>query len=341
MPGLARQKLAKGGVKMDVLLPTIWFFLWSILWAVYFALDSFDLGGGILAAFLPAETKDKMISSLGPFWDGNEVWLITAAGVTFAAFPTLYAVMFSSLYIPLIIILLSLVFRAVALEFYYQEQSSAWRKSWIIILSLTSFLAPFLFGIAFGNIFQGLAIKEGVYVGRLTELINPYALLTGFLLTTASCFNSSIWLEYQFKEGKKLARNLWRLFAILAISFFLITPFTTAMLNNYLAKPYLFVLPLLILFLLIGSRIYLEREKEIMALLSSCAVIFLFILSCFVGLYPVMLPSTIDALYNITIFNAVSSTYTLKIMLIVTLIFLPLVVIYQTWHYRVFARKNP
>jgi len=340
MPGLVRQKLAKGGVKMDALLPTIWFFLWSILWAVYFALDSFDLGGGILAAFLPGETKTKMISSLAPFWDGNEVWLITAAGVTFAAFPTLYAVMFSSLYIPLIVILLSLVFRAVALEFYYQEQSSSWQKSWIIILSLTSFLVPFLFGIAFGNIFQGLTIKEGVYIGSLLELINPYALLTGFLLTIASCYNSGIWLEYQFKEGKKLARNLWWLFVILAISFFLTTPFTTTLLNNYLVKPYLFALPLLILILLIGSRVYLEREKEIMALLSSSAVIFLLIFSCFVGLYPVMLPSTVDAFYSITTFNAASSTYTLKIMLIVTLIFLPLVVIYQTWHYRVFARKN-
>ena len=161
-------------------LQTAWFFLWVLLWAVYFITDGFDLGIGSLLPFLGKDNDQKriMYNAIGPLWDGNEVWVLTAGGVTFAAFPTVYAVMFSSLYSALMLILFALIVRGVSFEFRNKVDSPGWQKLWDTCLFVGSFLPALLFGVAFANIFQGIPIDaDGVYHGTLFTLLNPYGLL--------------------------------------------------------------------------------------------------------------------------------------------------------------------
>ena len=158
---------------------TIWFFLWTLLWAVYFILDGFDLGMGSLMPFLASNDHERRViyNAQGPYWDGNEVWLITAGGVTFAAFPNAYAVMFSALYAPLLILLFCLIFRAVAFEFRGKGDSCTWIFSWDVCMTLGSFLPALLLGVAFANLFMGIPIDgNGVYHGNILKLLNPYGL---------------------------------------------------------------------------------------------------------------------------------------------------------------------
>ena len=166
------------------MLETIWFILWGVLWSVYFMLDGYDLGLGSLLPFLAKNETDRRLvyRAMGPFWDGNEVWLITAGGVTFAAFPTTYAMMFSSLYSPLMLILFALIFRGVSLAFRGEVDNPRWKAFWDGCLVVGSFLPALLFGVAFANIFRGLPIDAaGIYQGNLFTLLNPYGLAGGVL----------------------------------------------------------------------------------------------------------------------------------------------------------------
>ena len=179
------------------MLQTIWFLLWGLLWAIYFMLDGFDLGLGTLRPFIARnDTESRIIYNvMGPFWDGNEVWLITAGGVTFAAFPTTYAVMFSTLYAPLLLILFGLIIRAVSFEFRGQIDSPGWRKLWDTCLFVGSFVPALLFGVAFANIFQGIPFDDkGVFHGTLFTLLNPYGILGGMLFVLLFLLHGSLWL---------------------------------------------------------------------------------------------------------------------------------------------------
>ena len=164
------------------MLETTWFVLWGLLWAVYFVLDGFDFGMGTLLPFLAKNDEEKRIiyNAAGPYWDGNEVWLITAGGVTFAAFPKAYAVMFSALYAPLLILLFALIFRAVSFEFRNKKDCPQWRKFWDACQFLGNFLPALLLGVAFANLFMGIPIDgNGVYHGNIIKLLNPYGLAGG------------------------------------------------------------------------------------------------------------------------------------------------------------------
>src|SRR4030066_1804225 len=174
----------------------IWFILWGLLWAVYFMLDGFDLGAGMLHRFLGRNEAEKSAirRAIGPVWDGNEVWLLTAGGATFAAFPSAYASLFSSLYSALLIILFALILRGVALEFRAKGESAAWGRSWDIALFLGSLLPALLFGVAFGNIFRGLPIDSQGYQGTLLGLLNPYGLWTGVFFVALFVVHGSLWL---------------------------------------------------------------------------------------------------------------------------------------------------
>ena len=167
-----------------MVLESRWFFLWGLLWAVYFMTDGFDLGLGTLMPFLAKTEEDKrvIVTSMGPLWDGNEVWLLTAGGVTFAAFPMVYAVMFSSLYSALMLILFALILRGVAFEFRSKVDSDNWRKVWDACIFIGSAAPALLFGVAFANIFRGIPIDQnGIFQGNLFTLLNPYGLLGGLL----------------------------------------------------------------------------------------------------------------------------------------------------------------
>lgn len=329
------------------MLETIWFVIWGVLWAVYFMLDGFDFGVGMLMPFLAKNDEEKriMYQSLGPFWDGNEVWLITAGGVTFAAFPLMYAVMFSSLYSALMLVLFSLIFRAISLEFRNQQEGHRWRAVWDLGTFLSSLLPALLLGVAFGNIFQGIPIDgEGVYHGTLLTLLNPYGLLTGVVFVLLFLVHGAIWQAIKadgdlHRRSLSTAKKLWPLLLLVAVVFLGATKFATGLWNNYLEKPLLLVLPLLAVAGLLLTRIFLAQAGCWKAWFASCLTIVGCTLFGVIGLYPTMLPSTLNADYSITAFNSASTPYTLKIMLVVALTFVPIVIAYQTWVFVLFKDK--
>jgi len=326
------------------MLETVWFIIWGVAWAVYFMLDGFDLGLGALFPFLTRSEADKrvVINAMGPFWDGNEVWLITAGGVTFAAFPRTYAVMFSSLYTPLLLLLFALILRGVAFEFRGKVDSQAWRRTWDACLVLGSFLPALLLGVAFANIFEGLPIDAaGVMRGNLLTLLNPYGLAGGLTFVLVFAVHGLLWLATR-SEGALQARagdlagKLWLAEAVLAVVFLVMTWFSTPLWRNVLAKPYLLPLPLLAVAGLLGARYWIGRGAWWKAWFASSALILGTVLFGVAGLFPNLLPSSLDPQASLTAFNSASSPLTLKIMLGVVLCFLPVVIGYQLWVFLTF-----
>jgi cytochrome d ubiquinol oxidase subunit II len=329
------------------MLETIWFVLWGVLWAVYFMLDGFDFGIGMLMPFLARTDEEKriMYQSLGPFWDGNEVWLITAGGVTFAAFPLMYAVMFRSLYSALVLVLFALIFRAVSLEFRNQVEGPRWRTAWDLGTFLGSLLPALLLGVAFGNIFQGIPIDgEGIYHGTLLTLLNPYGLLTGIVFVLLFLVHGAIWQAIKADGGLHrrslaVAKKIWPVLLVAAVVFLVATWFATGLWNNYLENPLLLAIPLVAVAGLLATRIFLAGARCWKAWFASGLTIVGCTLFGVVGLYPIMLPSSLNAEYSLTAFNSASTPLTLKIMLVVALIFVPIVIAYQTWVYVLFRDK--
>lgn len=329
------------------MLETIWFLLWGILWAVYFMLDGFDLGLGTLAPFIAGNENEKRViyHSMGPFWDANEVWLITAGGVTFAAFPTTYAVMFSALYTPLLLLLFALILRAVAMEFRSKLDRQEWRKLWDICLFVGSFVPALLLGVAFANIFKGIPIDgDGIFHGNLLTLLNPYGLLGGVLFVMLFLVHGALWLAIKSegeleRKAAKASSALWLVLLIVAVSFLVATWFATNLYANYLSSPVLFVIPLITVLALLATRLFVGQASFWKAWFASSITIIGATLFGVVGLYPNLFPSSLDPKYSLTIFNSSSSPLTLKIMLGVALTFVPIVIAYQVWSYYVFRAK--
>ncbi len=326
------------------MLETIWFIIWGVAWAVYFTLDGFDLGLGSLLPFLGRSEPDRriIVNAMGPFWDGNEVWLITAGGVTFAAFPRAYAVMFSGLYTPLMLLLFALILRGVAFEFRAKVDDARWRRVWDACLVFGSFVPALLLGVAFANIFEGLPLDaEGTFHGNLLTLLNPYGLAGGVLFVAAFMLHGANWLatrtEGELKaRAERTAKRLWPAVVVLAVAFLAFTWFATPLWRNVLAKPYLLVLPLLAVAGLLATRVFAARGAPWRAWFGSAALILGAVLFGVAGLFPDMLPSSLDPAASVTCFNSCSSPLTLKIMLGVVLCFLPVVIGYQLWVYRKF-----
>lgn len=324
-------------------LQIIWFALWGLLWAVYFMLDGFDFGAGYLMPFLAKSETDKrvIINTLGPVWDGNEVWLITAGGATFAAFPTTYAYMFSWLYLPLLLILFCLIFRGVAFEFRGKKDSLGWQNGWDKVIAVSSFLAALLFGVAFGNIFRGIPINmvdgQFVYEGNFFLLLNPYALLTGILFVLVFAYHGALWLNCK-TEGElseralKTAKKLFIPLVAVAVLFLGMTYFSTHLYDNFFKMPAFFAVILLCVVSLLVSGLF----KGVKAFALSCLVIVLTVFTGIIGLFPSLIPSSISPEFSLTAFNTSSSLYTLKIMTIVVAMFVPVVLVYQIWTYYIF-----
>jgi cytochrome d ubiquinol oxidase subunit II len=324
----------------------IWFILWGVLWAVFFMLEGFDFGAGILHGFLGRnETEKSMIRrAIGPVWDGNEVWLITAGGATFAAFPTTYALMFSYLYSALLIILFALIFRGVAVEFRGKGQSAAWKKSWDTALFLGSFLPALLFGVAFGNIFQGLPMDAGGYHGTLFTLLNPYGILTGLLFVLLFAVHGALWVALKTdgdlsRRAAGLAGGAWYALLVIAVIFLISTKFSTDLYANYYRNVVWLIVPVIAVLSLIAIKVFVGKGHILKAFFASCLTIVTVTFTGVVGLFPNLIPSSLDPRYSLTIFNSSSSAYTLKIMTAVALIFVPIVIAYQIWTYRIFRHK--
>ncbi len=330
-----------------MVLESIWFFLWGLLWAVYFMTDGFDLGIGSLLPFLGKTEADRrvMVNAMGPLWDGNQVWLLSAGGVAFAAFPRVYAVMFSSLYSALMLILFALILRGVAFEFRGKVESPGWRKLWDGCIFIGSFAPALLFGVAFANIFQGIPIdQKGVYQGTLFTLLNPYGLIGGALFVLLFLVHGALWLAAK-TEGALQARaasaagKIWLAEAAVAVVFLAASYFTTKLYDNYLANPLLFTVILLTVAALFGTRFFLARKAFFKAWFASALTIMGATFYGVIGLFPNMFPSSLNPAWSLTAHNASSTQLTLTIMLIVVIIFVPIVLAYQAWAYNLFKTK--
>jgi cytochrome d ubiquinol oxidase subunit II len=330
-----------------MVLQSIWFFLWGLLWAVFFMTDGFDMGIGTLYPYLGKSEEDKnvMINAMGPLWDGNQVWLITAGGVTFAAFPLVYSVMFSSLYTALMLILFALIIRGVSFEFRNKVDDPRWKKVWDTCIFLGSFLPALLFGVAFANIFRGIPIDgEGLFRGNLFTLLNPYGLIGGVLFVLLFVQHGALWLSIKshgelHERAKQTAGKIWPVLLAVAVIFLVATKFATNLYDNYLATPALFLVIIAAVAGLVGIKFFLTKEALFKAWASSA----LTIVSCtffgVIGLFPNLFPSSLDPSWSLNAFNASSSPLTLKIMLVVVILFIPVVLAYQIWAYNVFKTK--
>ncbi len=329
------------------MLGIIWFLLWGVLWAVYFMLDGFDLGlGTVMPAVAKTEEERRLVyRAMGPFWDGNEVWLITAGGVTFAAFPATYAVLFSGLYTPLMLLLFALILRGVTFAFRGKVDDPRWRRIWDVCLVVGSFLPALLLGVAFANLFKGLPIDgEGIFQGNLFTLLNPYGLVGGLLFVAIFAMHGSLWLTTKAEgelqaQGGSVAKKIWPLVLLLAVIFLLASLRVTNLYDNYVANPVLFLIPALAVLALLATRVFMAMSSWWKAFMASAVTIVSTTLFGVVGLYPNLIPSTIDPRFSMTVTNSSSSPLTLKIMLVVALTFVPIVIAYQVWVHFLFKDK--
>lgn len=328
-------------------LQNVLFFLWGVLWAIYFIMDGYDLGIGSLLFVLGKDNEQKrvMYHTMGPFWDANEVWLITAGAVTFAAFPGVYAVMFSSLYSALMLILFALIIRGVSLEFRNKVEDLRWQKLWDIGLFIGSLVPALLFGVAFANIFRGVPIDgKGIYHGTLFMLLNPYGLLGGVLFLLLFLVHGALRLAVKsegilHERAVDMARKLWPMLLAVVVIFLLASKFTTRLYDNYLAHLLLFVFLLVTLLTLVGVKFFWAMGSYWKAWFSSALTIAGVTFFGIIGLFPSMFPSSLNPAYDLTAHNASSSPLTLKIILVVVIVFVPIVIAYQIWAYSLFKGK--
>lgn len=329
------------------MLESIWFITWGLLWAIYFVLDGFDLGLGVLLPFIGKNESERRIiyNATGPFWDGNEVWLITAGGVTFAAFPAAYATLFSALYTPLMLLLFALIIRGTAFEFRSKRSSPQWRSFWDGMMFLGSLLPSILLGVTFANIFMGIPIDgEGIFQGNIFTLLNPYGLGGGMLFLVLFLLHGSLWLAIKSEgvvqeKAAHFAGRIWFIVLIVAAVFLSVSAVYTDLYANYFSRPVLFIIPLIAVMSLVATRFLISLRSWVNAWISSAVTIASATFFGIAGLYPNLLPSTLSKAFSLTIFNASSSHLTLKIMLVVAVIVVPIVIAYQGWFYRVFGGK--
>lgn len=328
-------------------LNTVWFYLVGFLLIGYAILDGFDLGVGALHLFTRTDAERRiMLNSIGPVWDGNEVWFITGGGALFAAFPHVYATAFSGFYTALILLLLVLIFRAVAIEFRSKRQVQWWRSMWDTLFSVSSMLIAVLAGVALGNVARGVPIgPDREYAGDFLGLINPYALLVGVATLALFVMHGSIYLvlktegDFQNKVRSWVKRTVIT-FIVLYISLTAVTltwiPHMTA---RFRESPLLLIVPALTMLAIANIPREISHGREFRAFLSSGAAIAGLLALFGLGLYPNMLISSAGADFNLNIYNAASSQKTLKIMLIIAAIGMPFVIAYTTSIYWIFRGK--
>lgn len=327
-------------------LAVIWFGLWGLIWTIYFVLDGYALGTGMLFPFLAKnrEERNQLQETIGPFWGGNEVWLITAGGATFAAFPATYANMFSFLYTPLMLILFALFFRATGLEFMHKDDNPKWVSFWKWSFFVGSVLIALLFGVAFANLYYGLKIGPDGYEGTLLSLLHPYGLLGGLLFISLFLLSGALWIQLKITGNmvdkvKKFAGQVWFAAAAITAIFLVATNNRTPIFDNFAENPVLWIIPALVLTAVVAIKLFMMKDKIGWAFASTSITIAGLMATGFVGMFPNMLPSRINDAYSTTLFDAAGSELNLRIMLIVAIIFVPIIIAYQTWSYTIFKEK--
>jgi cytochrome d ubiquinol oxidase subunit II len=321
-------------------LTTFWFILIAVLWIGYFFLEGFDFGVGMLLHPLGSTDADRrvMINTIGPVWDGNEVWLLTAGGATFAAFPYWYATLFSGFYLPLLLILLALIFRGVSFEYRGKVDSARWRARWDLAIAVGSWLPAVLWGVAFANIVRGVPIDaDGDFTGNLGTLLNPFGLLGGVVTATLFLLHGANFLSLKtvgdVRERAHRAAQIAGPVAVAGGGTFLVW--------NQVArgKGWTWIPVLAAAVALVVGIVAEGRRREGIAFGATGVAIAMAVVSLFGSLYPNVMPSTTDAAYDLTVTNASSTDYTLKVMTIVALVMTPVVLLYQGWTYWVFRKR--
>jgi cytochrome bd ubiquinol oxidase subunit II len=321
-------------------LPAFWFVLIAVLWTGYFILEGFDFGVGILLPVLGRDDTDRrmMINAIGPVWDGNEVWLLTAGGATFAAFPLWYASLFSGFYLALLIILVALIVRGVCFEFRGKVDNPTWRARWDAAIVAGSALPALLWGVAFANIVRGVPLNAAhVYTGNLLTLLNWYGLLGG--LTTLSLFALHGAIFLSLKTDGDLRRRARRLAVRIAVAAVPLAAGFLAASQAGHGNAATDATAALAAVALLGAILAIARGREGWAFAGTAVTLALSVATLFGDLWPDVLPSATRAAYSLTVTNAASSHYTLTVMTWVALIFTPVVLLYQGWTYWVFRKR--
>jgi cytochrome d ubiquinol oxidase subunit II len=328
-------------------LNTIWFILVGILLAGYAILDGFDLGVGAIYLLVKGDTERRtLLNSIGPVWDGNEVWLVTGGGALFAAFPHVYATVFSGFYTAFMLLLFMLIFRAVAIEFRSKYHDARWRQSWDIAFSVSSILIAFLMGVALGNIITGIPIgADKEFAGTFWDLINPYTVGVG--ITTVALFMMHGTIYATMKTEGELQNKLksWvnNTIIFFIIMYALITMSTLVyfphMVEHFKDSQFLFVVAILNMLAIANIPREIHHNREFFAFLSSAASIFSLLALFAIGIFPNIVYSTLNPEYSLTLYNAASSQKTLEIMLIIALIGIPFVLAYTISIYWIFRGK--
>ncbi|MCJ7714984.1 MAG: cytochrome d ubiquinol oxidase subunit II [Anaerolineales bacterium] len=323
----------------------LWFILLTVLFSGFFFLEGFDYGVGILLPFIAKKDNERraVINTIGPVWDGNEVWMITAGGAMFAAFPHMYATLFSGFYVALIFMLMGLIVRGVAFEFRSKREDPAWRNLWDWAIFLGSLLPALLWGVTVANLMRGVAIEADLnYYGGLLPLLNLYSLFGGLVFVSLFIIHGAsflgIKLEGELKQkAKDAGGKVWIVAVILAVAFLVWTFLATDILNNPGYDGLIPAILAAVALLLYGF--FLRKGKEGLTFICGGLVILLAIVMVFSGLFPRLMISTLDPAYSLTIYNASSSDYTLRVITIVAAIFIPVILVYQGWTYWIFRKR--
>ncbi len=326
-------------------LNTIWFILVWVLFIGFFVLEGFDYGVGILMPFLGKDDTDRrvIINTIGPLWDGNEVWMITAGGAIFAAFPEWYATMFSGFYVALLLIVLTLIVRGVGFEFRSKDKHPGWRTLWDWMIFVGSLVPALLWGVALGNLIRGVPIDVDMqYVGGFWNLLNPYALLGGLATLSVFMLHGAIFLSLKTRNeimdrAHRAACRLWLPAVVLVAAYVVAGYLATDMFTRLGINPG--PVPLGAAVALLAAGWFVRRRNQGWAFAMTGLTIALSTLTIAIGLYPRLMVSSLNPEWSLTIYNSSSSPYTLRVMTIVALVFVPLVLIYQGWSYWVFRKR--
>ena len=326
-------------------LNTLWFALIAVLFIGFFILEGFDYGVGILLPFVGRTDHERrqVINTIGPVWDGNEVWILTAGGAIFAAFPHWYATLFSGFYLALFLMLAALIVRGVAFEFRSKDANPAWRATWDWAIFFGSAVPALLWGVAFGNLLRGVPIDATrTYTGGFFNLLNPYALVAGLASLTAFVTHGAIFLNLKttdlLRERALAATKAVGPVAAVMITLFVLTTYLwTDAFGRLGVDPGL--VPILAVVCILGAGAFVRQGRMGWAFVMTSLAIALSTVTIFLALFPRVMVSSLDPAWSLTLYNASSTPYTLKVMSIVALVFVPIVLVYQGWTYWVFRHR--
>jgi cytochrome d ubiquinol oxidase subunit II len=321
-------------------LTTVWFILIAVLWIGYFTLEGFDFGVGMLLPVLARNDTERrvMINTIGPVWDGNEVWVLVAGGATFAAFPEWYATLFSGFYLPLLLILVGLIVRGLAFEYRHKRDEEHWKARWDLALIIGSFVPALLWGVAFANIVRGVPIDaDKEFTGNLFTLLNPFGLLGGLVTLTLFLTHGAMFVALKTDgeiraRARALSVRLGVVAAVVAVVFLVWAQIETGTVGSAI----LFVLAAAAL---LAGTYAAHLGREGWGFVGTFATIGLAVAGLFVGLFPDVMPTTLDNGVSLTTTNASATDYTLTVMTWVAVIFTPIVLGYQAWTYWVFRKR--